>query len=225
MNTSTTFTPERLLADLAVEHPAATRVFHRHGLDFCCHGRVSVKEACAKAGLDAGAVLTELEAASRTDDGGVRVGGLPLPQLIEHLLERFHADHREELPRLLEMARRVEVVHAEKPDCPKGLAKHLEGMLESLEEHMEKEEQVLFPMILGGRGRQVAMPISVMEEEHNDHGVNLAKMRELAHDYVAPPEACSTWRALFLGLHEFERLLMEHIHIENNVLFPRALRA
>jgi len=65
----------------------------------------------------------------------------------------------------------------------------------------------------------------VMEDEHQDHGTNLAKLRQLAHEFVAPPEACSTWRALYMGLLEFERMVMEHIHLENNVLFPRALRS
>jgi len=225
MPTAHLLTTQRLLADLAVEHPAASRIFHRHGLDFCCHGRVSLADACAKAGLDASAVLAELEVATRAGDSGQRFDELPFTEVVAHILEHFHADHREELPRLLEMARRVERVHSDKGSCPVGLAAHLEEMLASLEEHMQKEEQVLFPMILAGRGRQTAMPISVMEDEHRDHGENLAKLRGLAHDYVAPEDACSTWRALYMGLFELERMLMEHIHIENNVLFPRALRS
>ena len=224
MNSANTIGPDRLLADLAVEHPGASRVFHQHGLDFCCHGRVSLQDACEKAGLDTATLLTELEQATRDVEDPVRYDQIPLEQLIEHLLERFHADHREELPRLLEMARKVEQVHADKASCPKGLAAHLEHMLESLDEHMQKEEQVLFPMIQAGRGRMAGMPISVMEEEHRDHAGNLAKLRELAHGFEAPPEACATWRALYSGLHELERLLMEHVHLENNVLFPRALR-
>ncbi len=224
MTPSTTLHCDRLLADLAVEHPAASRVFHRHGLDFCCHGRVSLRDACAKAGLDPQALLDELAHAADSAAAGPRPDQQPLPELVQHILERYHADHREEVPRLVEMARRVERVHADKADCPHGLAAHLEEMRDALEDHMLKEEHVLFPMILGGRGRQTAMPISVMEDEHRDHGQNLARLRQLAHDYEAPPDACSTWRALYMGLGELERMLMEHIHLENNVLFPRALR-
>lgn len=223
MNASTIH-PDHSLADLALGHAGASRVLHRHGLDFCCHGRVPVGDACAKAGLDPALVLAELEAAIQGAEPGVRFDQLPLEEVVGHILERFHADHREEVPRLLEMARRVEKVHADKDDCPRGLAAHLELMHEALEEHMEKEEQMLFPMILAGRGRMTSMPISVMEDEHRDHGINLEKMRALAHDYVAPAEACSTWRALYMGLQELERMLMEHIHLENNVLFPAALR-
>ncbi|MCA9587981.1 MAG: hemerythrin domain-containing protein, partial [Myxococcales bacterium] len=86
------------------------------------------------------------------------------------------------------------------------------------------EEQVLFPAIHGGRlGAPVHMPIRVMMQEHDDHGENLRRMRELATGYVPPPEACATWRALYAGLEKLEAELMEHIHLENNVLFPRAL--
>ena len=150
-----------------------------------------------------------------------------LPQtetsLIDHILTRFHEDHRAEVPRLLAMARKVEEVHGDKPACPTGLAAHLEHMNEELELHMQKEEEVLFPLLRAGRGRMAQMPIHVMEEEHEEHARNLARMRELAHGFVPPDEACNTWRALYLGLEELERDVMEHVHLENNVLFPRAL--
>ena len=92
-----------------------------------------------------------------------------------------------------------------------------------LQMHMQKEEQILFPMLRSGRGGMAAMPIQVMEEEHRDVGHDLARTRELTNQFTPPEEACNTWRALFLGLQEFERDLMEHIHLENNVLFPKAL--
>jgi len=148
----------------------------------------------------------------------------PLGEVIDHVLERFHEPHRRELPRLLAMARKVEEVHAEKPACPRGLAAHLERMAEDMELHMQKEEQVLFPLLRSGRGRMASMPIQVLEQEHRDHGENLERLRELTDGYTPPPEACETWSALYLGLAELERDLMEHIHIENNILFPRALR-
>lgn len=226
MDTTPSLSADRLLADLAVAYPSASRVFHRYGLDFCCHGRVSVADACEKAGLDPDAVLGDVRSTLATAEAdGVRLDERPLEELVKHIVERYHTDHREEVPRLLEMARRVEQVHADKASCPVGLADHLEAVLGAMEEHMQKEEQVLFPMLAGGRGRMAAMPISVMEDEHRDHALDLAKSRRLAHDFVPPADACSTWRALYLGLNEFERLLMEHIHIENNILFPRALRS
>ena len=123
------------------------------------------------------------------------------------------------------MAEKVERVHAKKPTCPRGLARHLERMLDAVEEHLAKEEQILFPLIRGGHGPKAQMPIRMMLQEHDDHGAALARTRALTNDLVPPMEACATWKALYLGLGELERDLHTHIHLENHVLFPRALRA
>lgn len=213
------------LAELAVTRAGASRVFHRLGLDFCCHGQRSLSEACAERGLAVDELVSALAAEERpTDTPFERWDEGALDDLVEHLLQRFHEPHRAELPRLIEMARKVELVHREKPGCPQALGDHLEALAAELEQHMQKEERVLFPLVRSGRGRMAPMPIQVMEEEHEDVGQALARTRELTNDFVAPEEACGTWRALYLGLAELERDLMEHIHLENNVLFPRALR-
>ncbi|MBM3990507.1 MAG: iron-sulfur cluster repair protein YtfE [Planctomycetes bacterium] len=217
--------PDTTLADLATTHAGASRVFHRHGLDFCCHGRISLAKACAEHKLDLDALLSELRAEEQRTESFEQWDERALPQLVEHLLANFHLRHREELPRLIAAARKVESVHGEKSSCPKGLAAHLEHMAEELEDHMQKEEQVLFPMVLAGRGAMAAMPVQVLEMEHNDHALNLQRSRALAHGFVPPSEACGTWRALYLGLEAFERDVMQHIHLENNVLFPRTLRS
>jgi len=222
--TTAPITRKDTLADLAATRAGASRVFYRHGLDFCCHGRVSLEEACAKKQLDVDALVREIEAQVPLATNFERWDGRPVAELIQHVLDRYHASHRAELPRLLEMAQKVEKVHADKASCPRGLAEHVERMCEELEMHMQKEEQVLFPMVLSGRGRMAAMPIQIMEEEHEDHGRNLARLRELTHDFAPPEDACGTWRALYLGLAELDEQLMQHIHTENNILFPRALR-
>jgi regulator of cell morphogenesis and NO signaling len=218
-------TTQSTLADLAATHAGASRVFYRHDLDFCCHGRVSLAEACAKRALVVEDLVRELEAETARASDFRRWDEQPIPELVAHVLERFHAAHRAELPRLLEMALKVEQVHAQKASCPKGLAAHLEHVAEELESHMQKEEQVLFPLILSGRGRMACVPIQVMEEEHVDHGRNLDRLRELAHGFTPPQDACGTWRALYLGLAELDEAVRQHIHLENNVLFPRALRS
>jgi regulator of cell morphogenesis and NO signaling len=215
----------RSLAELATRRSGAALVFHRFGLDFCCHGQETLGAACARRGLDPAGLERELAEAERRVPAEVHWDERPLAELVEHVLERYHAAHRAELPRLIEMARKVERVHAEKPSAPRGLADFLEHLARSLEEHMQKEEQVLFPLIRAGRGRMAAMPVQVMEREHEDHGRNLARLRALTNDHRAPDEACTTWRALYLGLADLERELMQHIHLENNVLFPRALRS
>ena len=218
-------TPQSTLADLATAHAGASRVFHRHGLDFCCHGRVTLESACVQRQLDTGALIGELRAEEARGEDFRAWDEEPLDELIEHVLEHFHAPHRLELARLREAACKVESVHAEKADCPHGLAEHLARMADELEDHMQKEEQVLFPMVRAGRGALAAMPVQVLEQDHRDHALHLQRLRALAHDFVAPAEACNTWRALYLGLEALERDLMQHIHLENNVLFPRALRS
>ena len=127
------------------------------------------------------------------------------------------------MPRLIRMAAKVEAVHGDKQECPRGLAAFLQRLGEELEAHMQKEEQMLFPLLLAGARQHVATPIEVMEREHVQHGENLARLRQLAYDFVPPALACGTWRALYVGLAELEREVMQHIALENHVLFPRAV--
>jgi regulator of cell morphogenesis and NO signaling len=211
------------LADLAVVLPAASRVFHRHGLDFCCHGTRPLAEACAPRGLDPRAVLAEIDAEQRQAEGGPRWDERPVAELATHIEAHYHARLRTELPELVALAAKVEGRHAEKASCPHGLRAHLEAVHQNVLEHLAKEERVLFPMIRAGRGRMARGPIQVMESEHQDHAADLRHTRELTAELSAPEEACPSWRALYLRLHAFEAELMEHIHLENNVLFRRVL--
>lgn len=211
------------LGQVATAHPESTLVFLRHRLDFCCGGGQRLGEACRDAGLDPAEVIQEIESegASRSIE---RWDDKPLTDLIDFIRGRYHESHRKDLPALIEAARRVERVHGKKTSCPTGLASLLDQVAAELEQHMMKEEQVLFPAIRAGRrGGPVNMPIRVMTQEHDDHGANLKRLREVATDFAPPPEACATWRALYAGLEKLESELMEHIHLENNVLFPRAL--
>jgi regulator of cell morphogenesis and NO signaling len=215
--------PATTLAELAVTHPAASRVFHRHGLDFCCHGRRPLAEACAERGLAPDGVIAEIEGEAAAAPDLPRWDERPIAELVHHIVDFFHQRLRVELPELVSLAAKVEARHAEKATCPRGLRAHLEGTYQSVLEHLVKEEQVLFPIILAGRGRMAAGPIHVMEAEHDDHAANLRETRRLTADLLAPEEACPTWRALYLRLAALEAELMEHIHLENNVLFRRVL--
>lgn len=213
------------LGQVATLHPASTLVFLRHRLDFCCGGGQQLGDACRAAGLDPAVVITEInaEGTPRTPE---RWDTRPLPELLDFILTRYHEPLRLDLPALLEAARRVERVHAKKESCPHGLAAVLEQLDAEIRQHLAKEEQVLFPALRSGNGgANVHMPIRVMMQEHDDHGASLHRLRELATDFSPPPEACATWRALYIGLEKLESELMEHIHLENNVLFPRALNA
>lgn len=211
------------LADLATTHPAASRVFKRLGLDYCCGGRALLADACRTKGLDASAILTAIEAEETLVDLP-RWDTAPLADLIHFIVARYHEALRIELPELIALAARIEERHAEKATCPRGLRAQLERMHGAVLDHLAKEERILFPMILAGEGPRTGGPIRIMEAEHDDHGLNLARVRALTDDLTPPEDACPTWRALYLRLATLESELMDHIHLENHILFPRALR-
>ncbi len=217
---------DQSLGQLARRIAGATRVFHENSLDFCCGGKHSLREAAAARGLDAGAIAERLSRLqSFAQAGEHNWAAAPAAELIDHILNRYHEVHREQLPELIRLARRVEQVHGERQDCPAGLADHLAAMQQELESHMQKEEQVLFPMLLGGHGAAAFGPISVMRMEHEQHGEALQRLAEITHDISLPRDACNTWRALYLGLRALRDDLMEHIHLENNILFEGAAGA
>jgi len=218
---------EQTLGELVATVPTAAKVFHQYGLDFCCGGKRALGAACADAGLDPAvvlaAILTDQQALRVVSDGGLLWIDRPIAELVEHILERYHAPLRDELARLLALARKVEKVHAGKLGCPAGLAGHLEGMRPFVEQHLAKEEQILFPLFLAGRGRVAGMPVQVMLHEHEEHGECLKRIRRLTDDLRLPEHACATWRELYRSLAQLELELLEHVHLENNILFPRAL--
>lgn len=216
--------PDDTVAQLAATRAGASRAFARHGIGYCCHGQTSLRAACDAKGLDVDALIREIVAEAPVGEAFERWDQRPLAELTLHLVRRYHEPLRQELPRLLAMAHRVEAVHGDKAACPRGLADLLQRAGDELLLHMQKEEQVLFPLIRAGRGNLATAPVGVMELEHLDHVRTLEQVRALTTDHVPPPEACGTWRALYLGLAELERELVQHMHLENNVLFPRALR-
>jgi regulator of cell morphogenesis and NO signaling len=146
-----------------------------------------------------------------------------LASIVDFILSRFHEPLRRDLPVLVERARQVEVQAATSPLAPVGLTVHLEQIRLAVESHLVKEEQILFPLILAGRGRNALMPIRVMMAEHDDHTENLRRTRELTHDFSLPADASAEWRGLYLDLQRLEDELGQHIELENKVLFPRAL--
>lgn len=218
MNTQTTpAQTSQSLGQLAVQIPGATAVFRRLKLDFCCGGQQTLDAACASKGLDAGAVLGEIQALQQHE----AAPEVPEPAaLIDHILRRYHELHRQQLPELIRMARRVEAVHRDHPLVPRGLADHLEIMERELLEHMAKEEQILFPLLQQGGHPMVVHPIGVMRHEHVSHGAQIERLAALTTQHQPPVDACNTWRALYAGTARLTEDLIEHIHLENNLLFP-----
>lgn len=140
--------------------------------------------------------------------------------LIAHILARYHEVHRAEFPQAISLARRVEEVHREAPDCPHGLADHLEALFEELESHQQKEERMLFPMMRMGGRKMVGLPIPRMMSEHEEQLVQLERLAELTKGFTEPPGACGTWRALYEACRKLDADLREHMRVENEVLFP-----
>ncbi len=217
MNTPAIAQPDQSLGRLAVQIPGATAVFRKLKLDFCCGGQQTLQQACTDKQLDLDTVLGEIRALQHQQ---------PMPatpsagELIDHILQRYHEVHRQQLPELIRMARRVEAVHRDHPRVPRGLADHLESMEQELLEHMGKEEQILFPLLQQGGHPMVVHPIGMMRHEHVSHGAQLERLAALTSQHQPPADACNTWRALFAGTARLTEDLIEHIHLENNLLFP-----
>jgi regulator of cell morphogenesis and NO signaling len=213
------------LAELAVAHPAAARVFYANRLDFCCGGRRSFADACQERGLDADAILNEIKQAEAVAEPAVHWELAPLPAVVDHIVNHYHRRLRAALPALVDMARMVEARHWERVSCPVGLTALLEHVQRAVHAHLEKEETILFPAIVQRAGSLVAASVSMMELEHEHHKGDLLRIRAMTNDLTPPADACTTWRALYTGLQQLEQELMEHVHLENNVLFRRALAA
>ncbi len=214
---------EQTLGSLACLIPGATRVFRQYKLDFCCGGNTALRDAAELRNLDAQAIAAELASLGSDPSSEPDWRNEPAAELIDHILERYHERHREQLPELIRLASRVEQVHGNKADCPLGLAEHLWSMQQELESHMLKEEQILFPMLQRNiQLPQTQGPIAVMRFEHDQHGAALERLAELTDDITPPANACNTWRALYRGLEELRSDLMHHIHLENNILFVNA---
>lgn len=146
---------------------------------------------------------------------------LDTPALIDFILDRFHNTHRAELPELEGLARKVEAAHAGHPQCPKGLAEFISELADDLEMHMQKEEQVLFPMMRGGGHPMIVHPISMMRHEHVGHEDNLEVLRTRTNGFAVPADGCGSWQRLYAGLKKLHEDLSTHIATENGDLFPR----
>lgn len=209
--------PDATLASVLDAHPGAARVFARHKIDFCCRGQRPIVEAADHAKVPLATLIEEIS--DEEADEPLVDPNLSTVALIDHIVARYHRPMDEELPRLRALAEKVAAVHG--GPINDAVLEHFAALQADLVPHFEKEERVLFPMMKAGDPR-VQMPIRVMHEEHDLVGEILRELRALTSDYTPPPEACGSWRALWLGLEALELDLHEHIHLENNVLFPRA---
>lgn len=209
----------RNVGEIAANLAGATGVFRRFGIDFCCHGNIPLDEAARRGGIELGAIKEALSELDGIEERSAIPEGTA--ELTAYIVTRYHEVHRQQVPELIMLSRKVEQVHAGKPGVPAGLADMLQHALGELEVHMRKEELILFPAMRREGAGPLDGPITQMRDDHVDHGELLDRMTELTNGFIVPEGACGTWRALYAGAAQFKDDLIEHIHIENNILFPR----
>ena len=230
-------TAGQTVREIALDYPASARVFESLGIDYCCGGKQSLREACLRANVPEESVLkllANLEKARQEESGEWTEA--PFVELTAHIVNRHHDFVRRENPRLVALLEKVATRHGKAHPELAAIKDLFAAMAQELSIHMLKEEQVLFPYlnsmdtaIREGKPAPPAFfgsvrnPIAHMLADHEDAGALLAQMSSLSGRYRAPPDACPSYKALYHGLEEFEHDLHRHVHLENNILFPRAL--
>jgi len=228
---------EKTVGQMVAENPETARIFEQVGIDYCCGGQRGLEEACSKAKMSFAEVAALLEQAaanrSSADRDWLRAGQA---ELVEHIVSKHHGYVRQELPRLTALIAKVQGVHGKNHPELAQIARTFADISNEMTMHMMKEENILFPYIVDmekaaqGKGPQpIAMfgtvqnPVRMMMTEHDSAGGNLKAIRELSDDYTPPADGCTSYRVLYEALAAFEADLHTHIHLENNILFPRAI--
>ncbi len=228
-----TFSVKDSVGDVVARRPALSRVFEQVGIDYCCGGKKSLEEACERKRLDPEEIVRKLMEAESNQDGTreIDAAAMSLTELADHIEQTHHAYLRTEMPRLDAMTEKVASVHGEKEPRLRLIRSTFLELAQEVSSHMMKEERILFPMIRQLEASEttpefhcgsIGNPIHQMEHEHDLVGEALQKMRELSDEYTPPEWACNTYRAMLDALAQMERDFHQHIHKENNVLFPKA---
>lgn len=227
----------KTIREIAVGAPATTRVFEKYKIDYCCHGDTIFDEACRNAGVSPDVVSKKIDELLKVDvRGSLSLAALNLTELIDHILDHHHVYTKQEMEQLSLLMEKVAHKHGEHYPYLIEMNEVFQNICDDLGPHMMKEENVLFPYIKTLEENSsnsttgslppfgtVRNPVRMMRMEHDEVGSLLAKMRDLTNDYELPDGACPSFTALYHRLEVLERDLHQHIHLENNVLFPRAV--
>lgn len=228
---------DETLGQIAAKDLRKAQVFKKYGLDFCCGGKKTVKEACAEKGLDVTKVEQELQQADKLPSSRpIPYGDWSLDFLSDYIVNTHHSYVRKNLPDIKAYAEKVMKVHGKHHPELVRIHQLVEEVIAELTAHLVKEEKVLFPYIKelvaaknntqllhASHFETVQNPINMMEMEHELVGKNLDEIRELSNNYLLPEDACASYSLLYKMLDEFEEDLHLHIHLENNILFPKAI--
>jgi regulator of cell morphogenesis and NO signaling len=229
-------TPDTTIREIVAGDFRAAAVFHEHDIDFCCRGNRTLADACADRGIDPGTLMNEIaQACAGQDASAPRFASWDLATLISYIVGNHHAYVRGAIPTLLAHTAKIASVHGERHPELQDIAREFTAVADEMTSHMFKEEKILFPYVAmmdaavrngqpipGAPFGTVSNPIRMMEMEHESAGDAMARIRKLTGGYVAPEDGCSTYRACFQELEAFERDLHAHVHLENNILFPKA---
>ena len=239
MSTTLRITEEMTVRELVRVHPAMRKALEELGIDYCCGGAKTLKQAAAEQGVDFAALEQAIdeafhssaaEASPQKDWMSASAG-----EIADHIEQKHHSYLKEQLPRLAGMLPRLKAAHPRHRATLEKLDQTMQALRAELEQHLQKEEIVLFPLIRhmdaaagGGEVPQahcgtVANPIAQMEREHEHAGDVLEQVKQITDDYTLPEDACETFAAYYQGLRDMENDLHEHIHLENNILFPKAI--
>jgi len=231
-----TITKNQTIAQCVANNYQTATIFKKHKIDFCCGGKISISEACQKNKVDEETLLQELNEATQQKPQEDAEETYELDKLAKHIVEKHHAYVRQRIPEIEPFLDKVVRVHGEKHPELKKVQENFQAVKEELLSHMQKEENVLFPYIeqmmeVKKNNTQleppffgtIKNPINMMEMEHESAGNAFKEIREITNDLTPPDGACNTYRVTFSLLDEFENDLHRHIHLENNVLFPKAI--
>ena len=233
-----TISTTKTVGEIAAEMPNATREFEKLGIDYCCGGSRTLGDVCAEANISVEEVLAQLEKNAKvaTPSEVNDWKSQPIADLITHITTPHHAFVQQECPRLEALAAKVAGVHGKNHPEILSVQEVFSALAEELRVHLMKEEMVLFPFIvrmeeaviqnepvLPSSFGSVQNPVSMMEHEHDSAGNALRAMRQASCGYTAPGDACISFQTLYKALADFEADLHQHIHLENNILFPRAI--
>lgn len=226
---------KKTIGQLVAEYPLRACVLEQYGIDYCCGGKATLEDACSAKGLSVDELIEKVMDADRkqVQPGEQDWTKASLKSLIDHIISTYHQPLRHELSRIAQLAEKVARVHGDKHSEMIEVRNIFNRFKAQLELHMQKEEMVLFPGIASmeatgtpqifGCGGGIEHPISVMNQEHDDAGEALCAMRRLTHDFEPPEDACNSFKVLLFSLAQLESEMHQHVHKENNILFPRAL--
>ena len=232
-----TWNESQTVREIAISNPATIRVFESLGIDYCCGGRRPLSDACERANVPVARVLEMFAEADQAPMANeTQWNDAPLSAIVAHIINKYHTAARQEIVRLQPLLEKVASKHGAKHSELLSIKELFTAVAQELYPHMLKEEQFVFPYIQQMEAAVTAQqpispaffgsvqtPITKLLADHDDAGELTNKIRTLSNNYQAPAEACPSYLGLYRGLEEFERDLHQHVHLENNLLFPKAV--